>query len=479
MSALAEQTAPPGDAMRTTFLRLRDASTLSPPPTVGQREMWLRGLLDVVLASQDDIAAAIDADFGGRGRTETLIAEVWVVAQALRHTLAHMNSWTRTKRVPMVLPLQPATCEIRYQPKGVVGVIGPWNYPFQLALMPLIPAIAAGNRVLVKPSEMCPRTALVVEQVLRRVFPPDVVDVVHGDASVGAAFAALPFDHLFFTGSTRVGRLVMQAAANNLCPVTLELGGKSPAIVNDGFDVARAARSIVWGKSINAGQTCIAPDYVLIRDDRRQMLADALVHAYGKMLPNLLHNRDYTTVFNERHLARLQSLVSDAEAKGARVVPLSPAGRAVEGRRMAPLALFDVTDDMNVMQEEIFGPLLPFVSVADADAAIRYVNDHPRPLAMYIFDDDKGRTDRILERTTAGGVTVNDTLLHIGNENAPFGGTGPSGLGAYHGERGFQEFSHAKTVVRQPSLNGTFLLQPPYGATVDRILGLLLPKKAK
>jgi coniferyl-aldehyde dehydrogenase len=463
-----------------TFQRMRERARDLPAPTYEERVERLERLREALVARQDELAAAISADFGHRSRHETLIAEVFLCVDGIRETRRHLRSWMRPERRRTGLPFLPARSEVRFQPKGVVGVISPWNYPLQLSVLPIVGAIAAGNRVLLKPSEYTPSTAELLRSLLTGALGQDHVAVVTGGPEVGARFAALPFDHLLYTGSTHVGRLVMKAAAPNLTPVTLELGGKSPAIVHRDHSLRHAAERIIAGKLINAGQTCIAPDYVLAPHERVNDLVQALSDAVKQSYPTLAHNPDYTSIINDTHLRRLKGYLDDAHEKGARVVELNPAGEPLEsegksvGRKLAPHLLTGVTDEMVVMQEEIFGPLLPIVAYDDLSDAIRYVNERPRPLALYYFDRDQARADRVLDETTSGGACVNDTLLQVGQDDLPFGGVGQSGMGAYHGRAGFETFSHQKAVVRQSRLNAVGLFSPPYNETVDKLLGLFI-----
>ena len=467
----------PTDAERVQagFDRLKQAWRRQDRPlTLGERESLLEALAQWILTHKQDICDAIDADFGGRSPHETLMAEVWFCITGIRHTQKHLKSWMRPQRRGVYWVLLPATAQIQRQPLGVVGIISPWNYPFQLAVAPIVAAIAAGNKVYLKPSELTPTTAELLARMIEEVFPADHVTTVLGGADVGATFAGLPFDHLLFTGSTRVGRLVAQAAAPNLTPVTLELGGKSPTVVHPSYDVGTAAEPIAYGKWLNAGQTCIAPDYVMLARDRVEPFVEATREVFRKRYPKIADNPDYTAIINENHRQRLLGLLADAEDKGATVHWLHDEGAAEGSGKLGPAILTGVTDDMAIMQEEIFGPLLPIKAVDSVDEAVDYINDNPRPLAMYVFDDDRSRADAVLARTTAGGVTVNDTILHIANEDLPFGGVGPSGLGAYHGEAGFRTFSHEKSVFYQAKLNGGFLIQPPYGKAVERLLDFVM-----
>jgi coniferyl-aldehyde dehydrogenase len=357
----------------------------------------------------------------------------------------------------------------------VVGIISPWNYPVQLALLPAVAALAAGNRALIKPSEITPSTSALLATLVARYFSPGELAVVSGGADIGAAFARLPFDHLLFTGSTQVGRTIGLAAAENLTPVTLELGGKSPALIHANADLPALSARLAIGKLLNAGQTCIAPDYVLIPGQRAEALVQALQRAVARLYPAPIDNRDYTSIIDERHYSRLTALLDDARAKGARVIELGGSNGSASGgaRRVPPTLVLDVSDAMAVMQQEIFGPILPIETYTTLDQAIERINARPRPLAMYMFGGSAAERRRVLERTIAGGVTLDDTLWHFSNENLPFGGVGASGYGAYHGERGFLTFSHQKPVFAQSRATPGRLLYPPYGERFEATLRLL------
>lgn len=444
-------------------------------PALDVRRGRLERLLALVTEHEDAVIAAIDADFGGRSAHETRLGELMVSASGIRDTLRHLADWMRPRRVPTPLSLLPGRGEIVPQPIGVVGIISPWNYPFQLAIVPVAGALAAGNRVLLKPSEITPRTSALIAELAARHFAEDEFTVVTGDADVGRAFAATRFDHLFFTGSTAVGRHVARAAAENLVPVTLELGGKSPALFDDSADWNLVVPRLAVGKLFNAGQTCIAPDYAMVPAARRDAFVASLSHAIARLYPTLADNADYTAIVNERHYHRLAGLVADARAKGAQVLEVNPSGERLDParRKIAPTILTRVTDDMAVMQEEIFGPLLPVETYDELDQAIARVDARPRPLAFYWFGNDAKRRERVLRETIAGGVTVNDTLLHFAHEDLPFGGVGDSGIGAYHGERSFALFSNEKAVFHQSRLSPAKLLWPPYGKTFERLFSIV------
>lgn len=437
-----------------------------------ERMADLRRLRAAFKARLNDFAAAMAADFGQRSWHESVAADGMPVLKEIDHTRAHLRQWMRPQPCPVDGNFLPARAELRVQPVGVVGIIAPWNYPVNLALVPLVSALAAGNRVLLKPSEHTPRTASLLREFLAQLFPEDRVACVLGDAEVAAQFAALPFDHLFFTGSTAVGRMVMAAAAPNLTPLTLELGGKSPAIVAPGFDIATAAERIGSGKLFNAGQTCIAPDYVLLPRAAQEGFIAALGALVARAYPELERSPDATSVVNDRQFARLTAYLDDARQKGARVVSLGGPGNP--GRRLFPLTVVTgVSEDMRLMQDEIFGPILPLVDCESVDAAIDYINRRPRPLALYHFDNNRARTRRVLEQTHAGGVSVNDTLFHVAQDALPFGGVGPSGMGQYHGHAGFLTFSKQKPVFYQARFSTLALFRPPYGRLADRLVAWL------
>lgn len=458
----------------THFARQKAAFAAAPWPDLKIRQSRLDRLLALTRDNEAAIIDAIDADFSGRSSHETRLAELFVVSGGIGHAKSHLKHWMRTRRVSTALHFLPAENRLMPQPLGVVGVISPWNYPFQLAIGPAVAALAAGNRVMIKPSELTPRFSELLAKLVSGLFDPEELCVVTGDADVGKAFSALPFDHLFFTGSTAVGRNVALAAAANLTPVTLELGGKSPAILDPSADPARFARRIAFGKLLNAGQTCIAPDYLLVPKGQSATVVEHLSRAVRSLYPSVRDNSDYTAIISDRHRARLTALVEDAREQGARIVELSPdAERGKQGRKLPPTLLFDVKPSMRIMQEEIFGPLLPVIEYDGIDAAIGHITAGDRPLALYWFGSDTGNRERILRETHAGGVTVNDCLWHLAQEEQPFGGIGASGSGAYHGEWGFRTFSHYKPVFSQARLAGTALFQPPYGRVFDLLLNVL------
>ena len=462
----------PPAALAPTLARLR-AAWQHARPGVEQRLDDLARLRAAFKARLPEMTAAIAADFGHRSRHESLIADGMTVLAAIDHLRRHLRRWARPRRVGTGWRFWPARAELRSESLGVVGVISPWNYPVNLALVPLATAIAAGNHVFLKPSEHTPRSSDFLRALLGDVFPADRVAVATGGAEVAAAFAALPFDHLVFTGSTAVGRKVMAAAAANLVPLTLELGGKSPAIVCPDAPLPRVAARLASGKWFNAGQTCIAPDYVLLVGDR--VRRDALVEALRAEAATRYGggaDGDYTRIIHDAAFARLQAYLDDARARGLEVVPLAPWHDPAR-RLFAPHLVLEPGDDASVMQEELFGPILPVRSVASLDAAIDAVNRRDRPLALYPFGNDRASIERILRSTLAGGVTVNDTLVHFGIDGLPFGGVGASGMGAYHGRAGFDAMSKQLPVLWQPRRAGSDLLRPPW-ARVARFVDFLV-----
>ena len=446
------------------------------PPDGPRRIRALRALLKAVRARREEFVQAISDDFGGRARQETLLLEVFPLVDNIRHAISQLPRWMRPRRAAAGWQFLPGRARVVYQPLGVVGIIGAWNYPVLLSLSPLVSALAAGNHAMLKPSELAPRTADLLARLVADLFPADYVTVATGGPETGAAFAALPFDHLLFTGSTRVGKRIMRSASEHLTPVTLELGGKSPALVHPDFPAQTAAARIMAGKLYNAGQTCIAPDYVLVEAGAREEFLRLAAESAATMYPRLVDNPDFTRIVNRDHYRRLRSLVEDAALKGAETLEVNPARETAneQNRVFPPTILWNVSDRMAVMREEIFGPVLPVVAYRTLDEAIAYVNARPRPLALYYFDYNSKRVESVLARTTSGGVTVNDTILHIAQNDLPFGGVGPSGMGSYHGFDGFLTFSKKKGVFLQSRFTTLGLLRPPYGELARRVADFLI-----
>lgn len=434
------------------------------------------GLLQALLLDHEaQLCAAVDRDFHGRSPHETRLLEILPSLEGIRHARRHLKGWMKTRRSPTNFWFLPGRSRVMVQPLGVVGIVVPWNYPIYLAVGPIVCALAAGNRVLVKMSEAAPATGELLAKIVGERFDPEVLAVVNGGPDVAREFVGLPFDHLLFTGSTAIGRQVMRAAAPNLTPVTLELGGKSPAIVGRGIAIEDAADKILFGKCLNAGQTCIAPDYALVPEERLEGFVAAARATVARLYPRLRDNPDYTSIIDDRHRERLRGYVAEAKSQGAKVLELNAANEDFAGSpKMAPALVLDARDDCAMMREEIFGPMLPIVPYRTLDEAIAYVNARPRPLALYVFDHDRAAIDRVLAETISGGVTVNDTIMHIAQDELPFGGVGPSGMGEYHGRAGFETFSKRKAVFFQPRLNGLKLLRPPYGRRIEAMLKFLL-----
>jgi coniferyl-aldehyde dehydrogenase len=462
--------------MRMTLLRQRTAFLEDGPPGLDERKQRLRRLRAAVLAHRSEIENAISADFGHRSRHETANMELMAVVQAIDYLVRRLRRFMRPERRHVGLSYRSGTAYVQYQPLGVVGIMAPWNYPVSLTLIPLATALAAGNRAMIKPSELTPRTSELIGRILAGVFPASEVAVVLGGAELGAAFSALPFDHLLFTGSTQVGRKVMRAASEHLVPVTLELGGKSPAIVARGHVDARTVQSLVFGKLSNAGQTCVAPDYALVHEDDLDRFITLYQQTVAAFYPNGPADPDYTSIISERHYARLGALLQDASGQGARVIEAGsyPEAAATRPRTLAPTLVVGVTDGMAIMDEEIFGPILPVLTYRSMAEVIAYVNARPRPLALYYFGPKDADCERLLARTTSGNVGINNTLMHVAQDDLPFGGVGPSGMGAYHGIEGFRALSHARGVYEQGRWNLARLLHAPFGRFADLVLAFAL-----
>ena len=458
-------------ALHETFALQRAAFRATPPSSTAERSHQLKQLKSTLIAGQQTLIDAINQDFGRRSSDETRLAELLPSVEGINYAIKHLSDWMKPSRRSVGLAFQPGSAQVIYQPLGVVGIIVPWNYPLYLAIGPLTAALAAGNRAMIKMSESTPATAAALADLLANVFPPEQVAVCCGETEIAVAFARLPFDHLLFTGGTAIGRHVMRAAAENLTPVTLELGGKSPAIISADIPINDAAERIAFGKGLNAGQTCVAPDYVLCPRARMDELTEALSRRFSKMYPTLASNADYTQIINQHHYQRLKGYLADAQEKGARIHEINPAGEGFcDSRVLPPTLLLDVTDDMQVMQEEIFGPLLPVIPYDNLDQALAYIADRPTPLALYYFGYDRNEQQRIMTQTQAGGMCINDTLLHVAQDDLPFGGKGPSGMGQYHGREGFLTFSQAKGVYIKQRFNGARPIYPPYGGALLKLI---------
>lgn len=457
-------------ALQDTIGRQRTALAASGWPTLAERKQRLLTLERLVERSREAFVATLNEDFGGRAREETLMVDINGTLASIRYARKNLRHWMAPERRHTTIWFLPGSNKVVSQPLGVVGIMSPWNYPVQLSLAPAAAALAAGNSIMLKPSEVVPRTSALMARLIGENFSPDVFAVVNGDASVAEAFSALTFDHLLFTGSTATGRRVMQAAAQNLVPVTLELGGKSPAIVDSSYSLAEAAKRIAWGKMFNAGQTCVAPDYAIVPAGSEEAFARHAIEAVRDMYGDIGQSPDYSSLINERQAKRLAGLVAEAEQLGASVISAETSKQ--DPRRIPLTIVLNPPPDSAIMQEEIFGPVLPVVGSKSVADAINMVNSSARPLALYFFSKNGAQRRDVLNRTRSGGVTLNDTLLHYLQDDLPFGGIGGSGMGRYHGREGFDTFSHKRSVFTQRgfgNFTGAKLLYPPYGS-VGRML---------
>lgn len=452
------------DAMRARFDAQRQAFSFGAVPSVEKRQEALARLIRLIRAYQDKIVVAIDDDFGVRSANETRFSEVATAIAACEYMAKNLPGWAKDRTFFKPLSTVPGKTSIAHVPKGVVGIIAPWNYPFQLAVIPVATALAAGNRVLLKPSELTPKTSALLTEMFAEGFDETEVSVVTGGPEIGEAFSKLAFDHLFYTGSTKVGRLVAIEAAKNLTPVTLELGGKSPCVMMPDADPDNDTPLVAMGKWFNAGQTCIAPDYLLVPKGKAAAYAGALLAQVSSFYDDPGTSADYSSIVSDGHRDRLLGLIADAEARGATVrqAPMDQAGLAAG--KIAPTVLWDVPPDADIMEEEIFGPLLPIIEYDDIDHAVAFINERDHPLALYVFGQDVDAAERVLSRTTSGGAVINATTLQFAAEHLPFGGVGHSGYGTYHGEAGFLEFSHQRSVLVFPKVEILKkLMTPPYG----------------
>lgn len=423
-----------------------------------------------------DLASTINQDYGGRSTAETLLMEIFVLIDEIRHTKRHLRKWMSPNHVMPNWQFLPGRARYVYQPLGVVGVMGAWNYQLLLSLSPMIGAISAGNHVMVRPSELAPLTAELMRKIIADCFPEEYVTVITGGLEVSQAFSALPFDHLIFTGSTNVGKIVMRNAAEHLTPVTLELGGKSPALIGEGYDLKSAAHAVLHGKLSNAGQTCVAPDYVLIHENSRDEFVQLCADTAASFYPSLVKNPDYTHIISDRHYQRLEQITAEVANKSGTVRTVNPANEecSIENGVFPPTIVYDCADDCVAVNEEIFGPILPIVTYRTLDEAMDYINDRPRPLALYYFNHDRSLSKKVIDGTMSGGVTMNGCLYHLVQNNLPFGGVGDSGMGAYHGLDGFQTFSKKKAIFYQSRFSLSKFLRPPYGNLFSFLLGTLM-----
>jgi len=461
--------------MHETLGTQRAAFMAALPEPLSLRKDRLKRAAAMIADHADRFCDALSEDFGHRSREQSLMTDIAGSITPIKHAIKSLDRWAKrdTRPVQFPLGLLGARAWVEYQPKGVIGVIAPWNFPVNLVMSPLAGILAAGNRAMVKTSEYTPVTGALFAEIVGKYFDPTELAFVSGGPEVGKAFAELPFDHLLFTGATAIGKHILHAAADNLVPVTLELGGKSPVIVGTGADIKQTTERVALGKMLNAGQICLAPDYMLVPSAQEAEVVAGLKAAATAMYPTLLANPDYTSLVNDRHYQRLGDWLNDARAKGATVETVNPANEdfgASNSRKMPLHIVTNVTDDMTLMQEEIFGPILPVRRYDGIDDAIGQINRRDRPLGLYYFGPDAAERRRVLDRTISGGVTLDDVVFHVSMEDLPFGGVGPSGMGAYHGHDGFKTFSHAKAVYKQAKMDVAKLagLKPPYGATTRK-----------
>lgn len=440
--------------------------------------------IDALVRFADKLAEAVNADFSCRPREITMLTDVAASITPMKHAKKHLRQWMKGEKRPTVFPLNllGGRSRIEYQPLGVVGIISPWNFPVSMVFAPMSGALAAGNRIMVKPSEFTPATSEVLATMIKSAYDPKEVTVFTGGAEVGQAFSNLPLDHLLFTGATSVARHIMAAAARNLVPVTLELGGKSPVIISRSADLEKSLGRIMLGKTMNAGQICLAPDYLLVPEEKLHDVIATAQQVVAAMYPTLLDNAQYTSVINERHYQRLNGYLEEARERGVKVIEINPAGEDFSQQqgthKIPPTLIPEPPEDLKLLQEEIFGPLLPIRTYREFSETVDYINSRPRPLAAYYFGDDAEEQNSVETRTTSGGMCINDVIMHISQEDLPFGGVGPSGMGSYHGVEGFRTFSHAKSIYSQTNVNIARLsgILPPYGKTTEKSIKMQVKK---
>lgn len=438
-------------------------------PSAETRIEWIDKAIDLLVKHGDAFNDAMAEDFGHRSKDQSGLTDIASSIGAMKFSKKHLRSWMKPEKRKVEFPLNllGSKAELQFQPKGSIGILSPWNFPVNLTFTPLANVFAAGNRTMIKPSEFTEHTSELMKKAFAEYFSEEEVAVFTGGPEVGAEFTKLPFDHILFTGATSIAKHVMRAAADNLVPLTLELGGKSPVILGKSADMQKAANRIMAGKTLNAGQICLAPDYAFVPSDKTQEFVSAATKSVETMFPTgLKDNDDYTSVINQRHYDRIMGYLDDAKAKGAEVIEINPTGENFSQQphhKIPPHIVVDPTDDMAVMQDEIFGPILPIKSYSDTKEAVAYINANPRPLGLYHFGEDAAERDFVLNNTTSGGVTVNDVIFHVAQEDLPFGGVGPAGMGSYHGRDGFYEFSHKKSVYTQTGSEMLAMMRPPYG----------------
>ena len=456
--------------LEDTFLQQKEYFSNHSYPSYHERINDLKKLKALMINNQQAFIEAMSQDFGHRSAEDTKIGDILTTVMGINYTIKKLKTWMKPKKKHIGILFQPAKGKVVYQPKGVVGIIAPWNYPVFLAFGPLTAALAAGDTAMIKMSEYTPKTNNLLAKLITSAFPIEKVSVICGETDMATAFSKLTFDHLFFTGSTGVGKLVMKAAAENLVPVTLELGGKSPVIIDNDIDIKTAVSRLILGKTLNSGQTCVAPDYVFCPQSKVEELTQAFQTYYQNMYPNVQENDDCTCIINDAQKERIDSLLANAKEQGAEIIPLLQESDSVQSRKMPLTLLTNVNDNMTVMQQEIFGPILPIIGYQDINETIDYINNKPRPLALYICSFNKSFQQQVLVNTHAGGVCINDAAFHVAIDDLPFGGIGASGMGQYHGSEGFKTFSHAKSVLTRGRISLGSLLFPPFGTKTHQLL---------
>ncbi len=469
--------------MQQALDKQRKAFIAARPEAISERKDRIKRAIALLVDNSDALCEAMSEDFGNRSVPQSMITDIVSTVNFGKYCLKHIDGWAKPekRKVQFPLNLMGAKAEVRFEPKGVIGILSPWNFPVNLAFGPLMQILAAGNRAMIKPSEFTEKTSLLTKELVEKYFSNEEVAVFTGSPEVAQEFSGLAFDHLVFTGSTATGRKVMEAAAKNLVPVTLELGGKSPVVLGRSADIAKAGERIAIGKMMNAGQICLAPDYMMVPEELEEGAIASVELAARNMYPTLLDNDDYASIVTDRHFDRLQDLVKDARDKGAEVIEVNPGDEDfsnTNSRKMPLTILRNVTDDMLAMEEEIFGPILPVKTYKVVDDAVDYVNENDRPLGLYYFGSDDSEREKVLKQTISGGVTVNDVIFHVSMEDVPFGGVGSSGMGSYHGSEGFKEFSHTRSVYTQSKFDVASLagLKPPYGKATKKALATQLKK---
>mgnify|MGYP000447424651 FL=1 len=458
------------EALENTFSQQKKYFASNTYPSYQERINDLKTLKALIVNNQQAFIDAMSQDFGHRSAEDSRIGDILTTVMGINYTIKKLKSWMKPEKKHIGILFQPAKGEVVYQPKGVIGIIAPWNYPVFLAFGPLTAALAAGDTAMIKMSEYTPKTNSLLAKLITSAFPIEKVAVICGETDMATAFSKLTFDHLFFTGSTGVGKLVMKAAAENLVPVTLELGGKSPTIIDNDIDINTAVSRLILGKTLNSGQTCVAPDYIFCPQNKVEELTQAFQTYYQSMYPNAQENDDCTCIINDAQKARIDSLLANAKEQGAGIIPLLQESDNGQSRKMPLTLLTNVNDEMTVMQQEIFGPLLPIVGYKDVSEAIDYINSKPRPLALYICSFNKSFQQQVLLNTHAGGVCINDAAFHVAVDDLPFGGIGASGMGQYHGSEGFKTFSHGKSVFSRGKISLGSLLFPPFGNKIHQLL---------